>query len=107
MQQHVMLKSITLNNALEFIYPTYKHMERDPTEYNEIRQYLINLLNLCANVRDMYEVLPKPLLSILRINEDDVESDIYFNKEFIAFQQNTTTTYKKLERLLTIKLLTE
>ncbi len=94
-------------NLLKFVYPRQDYIDRHPTEYNEIKQYLTNLLNLCISIGEMYEILPKPIHSALpRITYKIDESEIKFRDDFMSFQQKSVDVNKKLNKLLTIKLLT-
>lgn len=105
---HPTTKYIIRGRLITFIYPDPEYIKEHPTECNEIKQYLTNLLNLCETIADMFDVLPKPLHSVLPNLQyrNGSEDSLLFKEDFNEFKKKSEIVNKKLNKLLTRKLLT-
>ena len=93
---------------LEFIYPHTEYIRKHLIEYNEIKQHMNNMMNLCTTVNEMYEVLPPTLHTVLRSlvggNWVKSENSIRFMQEYLEFKQKSIEVDKKLSKLLALKI---
>lgn len=102
-------KSIIRECMLTFIYPDESY-KKSFEEYNEIKQYITNLLNLCSKLFDIYAVFPSSLhkaIPFVNLEEGREVDSLKFKKEYLEFQKKSIEVNKKLNKLITIKLLRE
>ena len=107
---HPTTKYVIRERLLNYIYPHEKeYIKKHPLEYNEIKQHMNNLLNLCTTVTEMYEVLPLTLHTVLRTlvggNWVKSETSIRFSKEYQEFTAKSVEVDIKLQKLLTRRIL--
>lgn len=104
---HPTTKFLIRESILRFVYPDPMYIAEHPSAFNEIKQYVTNLLNLCLTRADMFDVLPEPLHSVLpKVTRNDPENTLLFNSDYLAFKIESELVNKKLNKLLTRKLLT-